>query len=123
MLHAVRHDRDELDQAPRVVVEPRRAPQHRVRDRGRQLGGGPGGQQLGDVERVAAGRGVHLVRVVAGERGDRALRQRRELEEHRVVGPDRAEGGVQRMARRRLAAAEREHEQRRAASRSAARAR
>ena len=39
---AVRHDRDELHQAPRVVVEPRRSPQDGVRDRGRQLVGRSG---------------------------------------------------------------------------------
>ena len=33
---AARHDRDELDEAARRVVEPRRAPEHGVRDRRRQ---------------------------------------------------------------------------------------
>ena len=113
MRDAVGHDRDQLHEPARGVVEPSSASEHGVRDRGRQVGGRPGGEQLGDVERVAAGRRVHLVRVVAGERGDRALRQRRELENDRVVGADRADGRVQRMARRRLAASEGQHEQRR----------
>ena len=103
----------QLHEAPGVVVEPRGASQHGLRDRGRQLCGGSGGEQLGDVEGVPPGRGVDLVGVVAGERGDRALRQGRELEEHRVLGPDRADRGEQRMARRHLAAPEGEHEQRR----------
>ena len=93
------------------VVEPRRPPQHRVADRGRQLRAGPRAEQLGDVERVPARQRVQLAAVVAGQGGDGARRERGELDERRRAR-DGAERGVQRMARRRLAAAEREHQQR-----------
>ena len=66
-----------------------------------------------DVEGVASGCGVHFARVVAGERRDRSLRQRCELEKDRVAGADGAHGRVQRMRRRHLAGPERQDEQRR----------
>ena len=48
---------------------------------------------------------------LARERGDGLLRERRELDDDRLVGADRADGGVQRVARRHLTAAEGQHEQ------------
>ncbi len=99
--------------AARVVVEARRASEHRVRDRRRQL-----------VRRARA----HAARSrrTGCRRSRRTPRRRRrrratatalsdsgvELEDDRVVGANRADGRAQRMARRRLAAAEGENEQR-----------
>ena len=78
----------------------RTAPVHRRR----RLGGVPRGEQLRHVERVASGRGVQLVGVLAGERGHRVARQRQELEQHRRrrAGSRRApRGGGDRAAPRR----------------------
>ena len=108
---AVRHDADELHEVPVFLGKPRHASSNRVRDRGRQLVGGAGGEQLGHVERVASGRGIHVARTIAGERRHRALRKRREREEHRVVGTRRADGGVHRMIPRRLTVPAGEQEQ------------
>ena len=112
-VHPRGHDRDQLQQPARVVVEPRGTADDSVRDRGRQLGRRSGGEQLGDVEGIPAGGGVQLARAVAGERGDGALRKGRELDHDGVAGADGADGRMQRMARRRLAGAEGEDEQRR----------
>ena len=112
-VHARGHDRDQLQQPARDVVEPRRTADNSVRDRGRQLGRRSGGEQLGDVEGIPAGGGVQLARDVAGERGDGALRKRPELNHDGVAGADGADGRMQRMARRCLAGAEGEDEQRR----------
>ena len=105
---AVRHDRDQLDQPPLLVGEPRGATPDGVRDRARQLLGRARGEQLGDVERVAAGRGVDVVGSVARERRDRALGQRLELQHDDGGGGDRCVHG---MPGRRLAVPEGEHEQ------------
>ena len=48
--HGVRDDGDELDDPPGGIVEARRAPEDRVRDRGRQIAPGCEREQLGDVE-------------------------------------------------------------------------
>ena len=103
----VRDDRDELDEPPFVVGEPGESSTDGVRDRTGQLVGRPGGEQLRDVERVAAGCGVDVVGTVAGERRDRAGGQRLELEHRRRRGED----GVHRMTRRRLTVPAREQEQ------------
>ena len=74
---AARNDGDELDQVARGIVEPRGASEHGVRDRPRQVDRRLGAEQLGDVERIPPGGGVHLVRALSDERRHRALRQRR----------------------------------------------
>jgi hypothetical protein len=109
--HAVRHHRHELHQAPRVLVQPRDAGQDRVRDGWRGLGGVARREQLGHVERVAAGRRVDLVRVLTRERGDGVAGQGKQLDQGRVLRPDRAERRVERMTGRGLARAVRRHEQ------------
>jgi hypothetical protein len=111
--HAGRDNRDELHQAACGLLEPRRTSQNRVRDRRRQAACGSRGQELGDVERVASGRRVHLVGIVAGERSDGARRQGRQLEKHRVVGADSADRCAKRMSRRDLASPKGQHEERR----------
>ena len=89
--HPVRHHRHQLHEAARGVVEPRHARDHRLRHRRRRLLRVPRGHQLGHVERVAAGGRVDHVAVVARELADRGARQRRELDQHEVVLPHRAE--------------------------------
>ena len=110
--HAIRHDRDQLHEPARGVVQPRRARQHGVRDRRRQLGRVPRREQLGHVERVAARDVVDGVRVVARERGHRVPRQGEELDQLGVVRPDGADRRVERVARGSLARAVGRHEQR-----------
>ena len=110
--HAVRHHRNELDEAAAARVEAGRAAEHGVRDGRRRLVGVAAREQLGHVERIASGCCPDRVCAIAGERRDRAHRQRFELDHHRVVGADRAERRIQRMAPGRLAAAEGENEQR-----------
>jgi hypothetical protein len=109
---AVRNDRDQLYKTTLGVVQPGSTTEDRVRDRGRQVICGSRSQQLRHVERVAPRCGVHVVRVVSREGGDCDLRQRRELDEHRVIGTDRAYSAAKRMRRRRIAAAKGENEQR-----------
>ena len=111
--HAVRDHRHELEQNARGMVEPRGATSHRVRDRLRKALLGRAGEQLGDVERVAARGRVDAVGAVAGQGRDRAVRQRRQLEEHRMVGRDGADRGVEGMPGGNLAVAEGDDEERR----------
>ena len=111
--HAARDDRDEFHEPSRVVVEPGGAPENGVRDRRRQPGGRSRREQLGDEERVTAGGGVEVEGVSPGERRNRLLRERVELDPDRVGGRDGAQCSAERVGRRHLAAAEREHEQRR----------
>ena len=111
--NAAGHDRNELDQVAIRALQARCPAENGVRDGPRDPLRRRGADELVDVERVAAGRGEDLGRPVAGQRGDRALRQRPELEHDGVVGPDRADGGVKRVARRNLAGAEGQDEQRR----------
>ena len=103
---AVRHHRDELDQPPLLLRQPRDAAADSIRDRARQLVRRARGEQLGDVERVASGRGVDVLGRVPGERSDRARGQRPELDDDRGGG----HGRVHRVARRRLAVPAREEE-------------
>jgi len=111
--HSPGHERDQLDEAPRPIVEPRCASEDRVRNRRRQLRLGARREQLGHVEGVAARRGVDIVGVAARERDDRRLRQRRELDEDGRVVTQRTDGGAEWMRRRDLARAEGEHDERR----------
>ena len=111
--HAARDDRDQLDEPSRVVVEPGGPPEDGVRDRRRQLGGRSRRKQLGDEERVAARGGIEVEGVAPGERRNRVLRERRELDPDRVGGGDRTQCSTERVGRRHLAAAKGQHEQRR----------
>ncbi len=88
----IRHDRDQLDQPPLVLGQPRDATAHGVRDRARQLLGRTRGEQLGDVERVASGDGVEVVCTVARERRDGTRRKRLELQQLRRGGHGRMAG-------------------------------
>ena len=110
---APRHDRDQLDQVAFLLVEPGCTGEDGGGDRRRQAGRGARPDQLGDVERVPAGGRVDLVRSLADERCDRALRERLELEEHRVLGRNRSDGRKEGVAGRHLARAIGEDEQRR----------
>jgi hypothetical protein len=110
--HTARHDRHELDEPPFPVGEPRDPSEHRVRDGRRQLVG-TRREHLGDVERVAARRLVDLRCIGAGEGGDGGRRERAELERERVGGRNRPDGRAKLVAGRRLAVAERQHEERR----------
>ena len=96
-----------------LLVEPGCTGEDGGGDRRRQAGRGARADQLGDVERVPAGGRVHLVRPLADQRCDRALRERLELEEHRVLGRDRSDGREEGVAGRHLAGPIGEDEQRR----------
>ena len=90
-------------------------PTHRVRDRRRQRGGGARRQQLGDVERVAAGGGVDARRhrrppATRRRPADSGASSMKSLESSARMAPTVA---VQPVAGRRLAGAERQHQQRR----------
>ena len=110
--HTSRHDRDQLDEPPRRLVEPRRASHDLVRNRGGHLVGVSCREQLGDVERVAARRGEDVGPVFACEDGDRVDGERREVDERRVDGGDVSEQRIQRMLRRDLAGPQREDQHR-----------
>jgi hypothetical protein len=109
---AVRDDGDELDQPALGIVEPRRAAHDGVGDRRRRIPVRARGEKLCDVERVAAAEREDEPGDVAGDRGDRLGREGGELERLRVATADRADRRAQQMTGRRLAAPEREDEER-----------
>ena len=108
-LGALRHDRDGVEQRPRLAVQARSAGEHRIPD-GVGYRRGARGERLDDEERIAGRLGVDLVGidpVRCGELRDRRLRQRRELEApHCAVRRQLAEHDPKRMAAIELVVAE-----------------